>query len=200
MRIPQLKFNNRQEMSLNSLGTGSTAATPSKAAVVPAINGASKATPANPAAAAARDQFQLPPHIVRHRIVLPVNSINQGTLTGLRYAQSLSSDVTAVHISIDAEETEALKKAWPTWGEGVRLVVLDSPHKMVLEPLLEYIQSLMALKQSNEVLTVVVPQSIRPRWWSNLSRTQMAVLLRLALPFETGIVITDVPYVIEPKN
>ncbi len=71
---------------------------------------------------------------------------------------------------------------------------------MVLEPLLQYIQSLMALKQSNEIITVVVPQSIRPQWWSNLTRTQMAVLLRLALPFETGIVITDVPYVIEQEN
>ena len=43
--------------------------------------------------------YHLPPHIVRHRIVVPVNTINQGTLTALRYAQSLSSDVTAVHVS-----------------------------------------------------------------------------------------------------
>ena len=47
---------------------------------------------------------------------------------------------------------------------------------------------------------MVVPQSIRPRWWSNLMRTQMAVLLRLSLPFETGIVITDVPYVLESEH
>jgi hypothetical protein len=50
------------------------------------------------------------------------------------------------------------------------------------------------------VITVVVPQSVRPRWWSNLIRTQMAVLLRLSLPFETGIVITDVPYQLEPEE
>ena len=101
---------------------------------------------------------------------------------------------------MDREETEKLQRAWPTWGEGARLVVLESPHNMVLEPLLQYIQGLMALRQTNEIITVVVPQSIQPRWWSNLSRTQMAVLLRLALPFETGIVITDVPYVIEAEH
>jgi hypothetical protein len=144
--------------------------------------------------------YHLPPHIVRHRILVPVNSINQGTLTALRYAQSLSSDVTAVHVSMDPGETEELQRGWPTWGEGVRLLVLDSPHNMVLEPLLLYIQGIMALKQENEIITVVVPQSIRPRWWSNLMRTQMAVLLRLSLPFETGIVITDVPYVLESEN
>ncbi len=204
MRIPQLTFNNsknRQETSLSTPGNGHGRAMPSKQAVtIPANPSTKTASPTTYADGMRQDLYHLPPHIVRHRIILPVNTINQGTLTGLRYAQSLSSDVTAVHISVDAEETEQLKKAWPTWGEGVRLVVLESPHKMVLEPLLEYIQSLMALKQGNEILTVVVPQSIQPRWWSNLTRTQMAVLLRLALPFETGIVITDVPYMIEPES
>jgi hypothetical protein len=141
--------------------------------------------------------LHLPPHIVRHRLIVPVTGIHQGTLTALRYARSLSSDVTAVHVSMDHLETEQLRNQWPIWGEGVRLVVRESPHQMVLEPLLQYIQGIMALRQPNEIITVVVPQSIRPRWWSNLMRTQMAVLLRLSLPFETGIVITDVPYVLE---
>ncbi len=194
MRIPQLTFGNKQQTSLDTAGSGHNSTRTYQETVAASLKPVSKAE------GAAQELYHVPPHIVRHRIILPVNSINQGTLTGLRYAQSLSSDVTAVHISIDTEETEQLKKAWPTWGEGVRLVVLDSPHKMMLEPLLQYIQGLMALKQGNEIITVVVPQSIRPRWWSNLSRTQMAVLLRLALPFETGIVITDVPYVTEPGN
>ncbi|MBI1794330.1 MAG: amino acid permease [Chloroflexi bacterium] len=143
------------------------------------------------------DHYHLPPRIVRHRIIVPVNGVHQGALTALRYAHSLSSDVTALHIAMDKTESETLQRQWATWGEGVRLVVLESPHKMVLEPLLEYIQKIMAIKQEDEIITVVVPQSIEPRWWSNLARTQLAGLLRLALPFETGIVITDVPYAIE---
>lgn len=194
MRIPQFPFTKKPEMSVN------TSVSPREDAK-PAKQGTAVVSLAPTLAdGAARNHYVQPPHIIRHRIILPVNGINQGTLTGLRYARSLSSDVTAVHISMDQAETAALQKAWPTWGEGVRLVVLESPHSMVLEPLLKYIQGLMALRQSNEIITVVVPQSIHPRWWSNLTRTQMAVLLRLSLPFETGIVITDVPYVIEPEN
>jgi hypothetical protein len=147
--------------------------------------------------AKSKARFYLPPRIIRHRILVPVNGLHQGALTALRYAQSLSTDVTAVHVSLDPAETEGLKSEWTTWGEGVRLVVLESPHQMVLEPLLDYIQQMQALRQGNEIITVVVPQSIRPRWWTNLMRTQMAVLLRLSLPFETGIVITDVPYVLD---
>jgi len=73
-----------------------------------------------------------------------------------------------------------------TWGEGVRLVVLESEHGLMLEPLLRCIVSLMELREEREAITIVVPQSIRPRWWSNLMRTQMATLLRLSLPLETG--------------
>lgn len=146
------------------------------------------------------DHFHLPPHIVRHRIVVPINGIHQGTLTALRYAHSLSSDVTAIHVAMDKKEADTLEQQWPTWGEGVRLITLESPHNMVLEPLLEYIQKLMAVRQTNEIITVVVPQSIRPRWWSNLMRTQMGMLLRLSIPFETGIVITDVPYSLESEE
>lgn len=143
------------------------------------------------------EHYLLPPRYVRHRILVPVNGVHQGTLTSLRYAHSLSNDVTAVHVSDDPEETEQLKKEWAKWGEGVRLVVLDAPHNMVLEPMVQYIQKIMSTKQQNEIVTVVVPQLIRPRWWSNLTRTQLAALLRMALPFETGIVITDVPYSLE---
>jgi hypothetical protein len=141
--------------------------------------------------------FHVPPHYLRHRIIVPVTGIHQGTLTALRYAHSLSSDVTAVHVSMDQKENDELQKQWPVWGEGIRLVVLDSPHQMVLEPLLEYIQGLMAIRRPYEIITIVVPQSVRPRWWLNLMRTQMASLLRLSLPFETGVVITDVPYLLD---
>jgi hypothetical protein len=149
---------------------------------------------------ALHDHFHLPPRIVRHRILVPINGIHQGTLTALRYGHSLSSDVTALHVAMDQRETESLRQQWTTWGEGIRLITLESPHNMVLEPLLDYIHKLMAVRQENEIITVVVPQSVRPRWWSNLMRTQMGALLRLSLPFETGIVITDVPYSLESEE
>jgi hypothetical protein len=154
----------------------------------------------NTASMAFYNHFQLPPPIVRHRVFVPVNGMHQGTLTALRYAHSLSDDVTALHIEMDKKETASLQQQWATWGEGVRLVSLESPHNMVLEPLLDYIQKIMALRRENEIITIVVPQSIRPRWWTNLMRTQLGVLLRLSIPFETGIVITDVPYSLESED
>jgi len=141
--------------------------------------------------------FGEPPPVPRHRIILPVSSIHQGTLAALRYAQMLSDDVTAVHVSIDPEEAERVQRQWETWGKGVRLVILDSPYRLFLEPLLQYIDDIASRRQPNETITIVVPQFVPKRWLYNLLHTQTAMMLRLVLLFKRGVVITDVPYQVE---
>ncbi len=140
------------------------------------------------------EAYGSPPPIARHRVLLPISGVHRGTLAALRYARSLSDDVTAVHVSIDALEAEAVRRKWRTWGEGVRLVILDSPYRLLVEPLLDYIRELLAWRQPNEVITIIVPQFVPRRGWHNLLHTQTAMLLRLALLFQPGVVVTDIPY------
>jgi amino acid transporter len=135
-----------------------------------------------------------PPASARHRVILPIGGVHQGTLVALHYARALSPDVTAVHVSIDPAETEKIQHKWEMWGEGVRLVILDSPYRLLLEPLLAYLEQILAQRQPNELITIVVPQFVPQRWWHNLLHTQAAIMLRLALLFKPGITITDVPY------
>jgi hypothetical protein len=112
----------------------------------------------------------------------------------LRYAKSLSDDVTAVHVSLDPDETQKLLAKWDTWGEGVRIITLDSQYRLLLEPLLEYIEEVADQRQPNETITIVVPQFVPRHWYHNLLHTNAAFMLRMALLFKPGIVITDVPY------
>src|SRR4030095_9865421 len=85
----------------------------------------------------------LPARQTRHRVIMPVSGIHQGTLEALRYAKLLSDDVTAVHISMDPDETDKVQKKWKVWGEGTRLVILDSPFRLLIEPLLEYLEDII---------------------------------------------------------
>jgi amino acid transporter len=143
------------------------------------------------------EDYGVPPAGRRIRVILPVSGVHRGTVAALRYARSLSDDVTAVHVTLDPEEAERVRKKWETWGEGVRLVILDSPYRLLLEPLLAYIEEILERRQPNDTVTIVVPQFVPRRWWHNLLHTQTALLLRLALMFRQGIVITDVPYHVE---
>ncbi len=135
-----------------------------------------------------------PPRIARHRVILPISGVHRGTLAALHYARSISADVTAVHVPVDPAEGEALRRKWEMWGDGVRLVMLESPYRLFLEPLLEYIEEVAAHRQPNEMITVVVPQFVPKHWWNNLLHTQTAIQLRLVLLFKPGIVVIDVPY------
>jgi amino acid transporter len=138
--------------------------------------------------------YGTPPRIARHRVILPVSSLHRGTIAALRYARRLSDDLTAVHVSTNPEDAERVEKMWGLWGSGVRLVVLDSPYRLLLEPLLDYIKHVAAQGQPNEVITIVVPQFVPRHTWHNVLHAQTAVMLRLALMFRRGIVITSVPY------
>lgn len=143
------------------------------------------------------DNYGLPPRIPRHRVILPISGVHRGSLAALQYARTLSDDITAVHVCTDPEEASKTQQKWEKWGDGVRLVLLDSPYRLLAEPLLEYIESIANQRQPNEIITVIVPQFVPKRWINNLLHTQTALWLRLALLFKPGIVITDVPYQVE---
>jgi amino acid transporter len=135
-----------------------------------------------------------PPYTGRHRVIVPVSNLHQGSLAALRYANMLSDDVTAVHISIEPAETERVQQKWGTWGKATRLVIVDSPYRLFLEPLLGYIEEIIASRQPNETITIVVPQFIPSKQVFNALHMQTAEMLRKELLSKPGVVITDVPY------
>jgi amino acid transporter len=143
------------------------------------------------------ENYGAPQRVGRHRVILPVSGVHRGSLAALRYALALSDDVTAVHVSMDEQDALKLKAKWDVWGEGVRLVILDSPYRLMMEPLLEYVEEILAKRQPNDTLTIVVPQFVSKHWYTNILHTNAALFLSLALLFKPGVVITNVPYQVE---
>jgi len=143
------------------------------------------------------DDFHSLPVVSRYRVILPISGVHKGSLSGLRFARSLSADVTAVYIFTDDEEARKIKSKWDIWGEGTRLVIVKSPYRLLLEPLLEYIKALYQYRQHDEVFVVVMPQFVSSHWWTSILHSQTAFLLRLNLLSYQGIAIIEVPYQVE---
>jgi amino acid transporter len=135
-----------------------------------------------------------PPYNMRHRVLVPISNVHKGTLAALRYARMLSDDVTAVHISMEPDDTEKVRKKWETWGRGTRLVIVDSPYRLFLEPLLNYINEILSHRQPNEAITIVVPHFVPEQRIHNALHMQTAEMLRRELLSTPGVVITEVPY------
>ncbi len=143
------------------------------------------------------DEYTSRPRIAHQRVILTISGVHRGTLEGLRFARSLSDDITAVYVSLDEKEAERVADKWEIYGDGMRLVVLNSPYRLLVEPLLEYIRTLASMRQPNEVITVVVPQFVSRSWWSGLLHSQTAFLLRFGLLLQPGVVIIEVPYQVD---
>jgi amino acid transporter len=147
------------------------------------------------------DNFGVSPlHTLRHRVIMPVSGVHQGTLAALHYARMLSDDITAVHVSIEPAESEKIRQKWKTWGEGVRLVMLNSPYRLFLEPLLEYIADITRQRQPGETITIVVPEFVSNSRLTAALHTNTAELLRSQIKRQHGIVIINVPYHVHEED
>ena len=130
----------------------------------------------------------------RHNTVLvPIGRIQRAVVEALDYAKTLSTDVRAVYVNIDAGATEQLKTQWKQYSDAVPLVVLESPYRSLMEPLLEYVEQVSSECPTGYV-TVVLPEFVPARWWHHLFHNQRALLIKGSLLFKPNTVVTSVPF------
>ncbi len=132
---------------------------------------------------------------LRNTVVVPISGVHRGVIAALEYAKAIAPErVTAVYVNIDESATQKLREKWAQWGTGINLVVLASPYRSLVRPLMRYINR---LRQPDEVVTVVLPEFVPARWWQHLLHNQSSLLLKGALLFKKGIIVTSVPYHLE---
>ncbi|CAI4032932.1 Potassium transporter KimA [Nitrospira tepida] len=134
-----------------------------------------------------------PPLPRRNIVLVPIGGVNRAVIRAIDYARQASSDVRAVLVDVDPEETARIEIQWAQWGCGVPLIVLPSPYRSILETLLDYIEQLLQKDQDGWV-TVVLPEILPARWWQNILHNQRALMLKAALLFKERVILTDVPY------
>jgi amino acid transporter len=134
---------------------------------------------------------------IKHTVIVPISGIHRGVVNALQYARSIASDkVQAVYVDFEEEATASLKDKWERWAAGVQLVVLPSPYRELTRPLLRYIHRL-ARENSDDIITVVLPEFIPARWWQHVLHNQSSLLLKGSLLFKKGVIVTSVPYHLE---
>jgi len=134
---------------------------------------------------------------IRHTVLVPISGIHRGVIGALQYAKSIAPEhVKAVYVDFDEEATAKLRGKWERWGAGVQLVILPSPYRELTRPLLRYIARL-EVKNGNDMVTVVLPEFVPAKWWQHLLHNQSSLMLKGALLFRKGVIVTSVPYHLE---
>jgi amino acid transporter len=135
---------------------------------------------------------------VRHKVVVPVSGVHRGTLAALEFARSLSADVVAVSADIDPRATERLRVDWQKWCNDVPLVVLPSPYRSTVAPLLEFLDEVDKRPADHALAIVVIPEFVPAKIWQKYLHNQAARLLKDAILYKEGRqkdrIIISVPF------
>jgi hypothetical protein len=130
---------------------------------------------------------------VKHLVIVPIAALHEGTVRALEYARSISpADTVAVTIGVDPAKVQELLAQWQAWKPGLPLVVLESPYRSVVQPLLDYIER-RDDERPDDIVTVVVPELVPETLGEHALHNQTALLMKAALRFRAGTVVTTVP-------
>jgi amino acid transporter len=140
------------------------------------------------------EAFGSPPPVRRHRVIVPIAGVHRAVIAALNYARSISDDVTAVYVETDPNETPKIRRKWEEWGDGIPLVVLPSPYRSIVGPLVEYVDRIDDRRRRDQVVTIVLPQFVPAKWWHHLLHNQTAWLIHLAFLFRREVMVTHVPF------
>jgi len=141
------------------------------------------------------DQYSRPRDPKRNVFLMPIGGVNRTVILALDYVLDTmcTHDLRVIFVDTDPARTTEVKAQWEKWGRGVPLIILPSPFRSVLAPLLGYIEE---VRQQNlgAWITVVLPEVVPGRWWQTLLHNQRALLIKGAMLFKYNVVVLDIPY------
>jgi amino acid transporter len=135
----------------------------------------------------------------QHTVLVLIGDVHRGVVRAVQYAKTLAAPTTAVravYVEADPARTLKLEERWARWGLGVPLVVLTSPYRSILRPLLDYIDQIQS-RGDDQMVTIVLPEFLPRKWWQHALHNQTALLVKGALLFRRNIVVADVPYLLK---
>ncbi|MBI4320386.1 MAG: APC family permease [Chloroflexi bacterium] len=126
------------------------------------------------------------------KVVVPISRLDTTALQGLAYARSISQDVTAVHVTDDPVEAQHMKERWEKWAGEVPLVIVESPYRALIQPLLTYIDA-VDKQDPQRPITVVLSELVPKHFWEFFLHNQTTLRLKAHLFFRPNTVVIDVP-------
>jgi amino acid transporter len=127
------------------------------------------------------------------RVIVPVQDMRRDAIQAIKLGLTMSKSVVAVHVTDDLAAAEAFRSRFDDQVHGVDLVIVESPYREFVRPLIRYLE-LTAAKDPSVVTIVLIPERIIRHWWERLLYNQSAYRLRDALTGHPGILVADVPF------
>ena len=133
------------------------------------------------------------------RVVIPISGVHRGMINAVLFARAISSDVTGVYVELVENTGSHIIKQWNEWWPDLPLVVIPSPYRSIVGPLLAYLEKTDLEHNDGQMAVVVLPEFVPTHWWQNLLHNQEALIIKAALLYGRRRaggerIVIDVPY------
>jgi len=137
--------------------------------------------------------------VTQPRVVIPVSGVHRGIVEAIRYALTISNNITGVYVELEPGNSDEVREKWTRFWPDIPLVVIPSPYRSVIQPLLDFLDKTDAEHNDGQQATVILPEFVPAHWWQTILHNQTAWLLKAALLYHRRNlryqrVIIDVPY------
>jgi amino acid transporter len=148
-------------------------------------------------------QLAVKPHVPlpgphrEERVIIPVPGLNRAVVQAVNVGRSVGKDVLAVLVSDNTEEAAHIREVWEQQLPDVPLVIVESPYRSIVSPLITYLDVLDEMWPSEKeapITFVVIPEFVARHWWEQILYNQNANRLRRALLGRPHTVVVNVPY------
>ena len=131
--------------------------------------------------------------VVTHPAVVVVGQLNRGTLEALDYARSIADEIVAIHVDFGSTDRENLQQQWQQLQADIPLVILESPYRSVISPIVNFVTSFEA-RHPGVLSTTIIPAFVTRNWWESILHNQTSFFLKRALRAKKSRVVTTVRY------
>ncbi len=133
----------------------------------------------------------------RHSVLLLVPRIHRGVLRAMDYAAGLhGEEVRALHVAINPKAVPALKADWDRHSPDIPLIVVESPFRSLIDPVLAYVDEMLEA-HPDVTVTVIVPEAVPTKWYHRFLQENLAFQLKFALGGRKNVVVTNVRYFLD---
>lgn len=136
---------------------------------------------------------RIPPPPVRTMslVIVPLGEVSRLAQRALTAALALGDEVVAVSVQAEPEKARALRDTWERWNPGVRLEIIDSPHRSLVQPMVAYVRREAG---GGREIAVLIPE-VEPRHRRyKILQNQRGLLLATVLRARTDVVVCMMPY------
>jgi amino acid transporter len=140
--------------------------------------------------------LQVMPQRIEHFVLMPIDDVNYASLRAMSFARTICKDITVLHIATDPVRAEKIKQKMQTYAPDMKLVIVESPLRAFMRPLLTYVEVLHE-QHPGGFLTIVVPEFITAHWWERFLHNHTAEHLTEAFKRHPNIAVVNVPYLLK---